>query len=368
MTSFESYIDPNTGNRIYEDHQVQKAYINLDRLSSFVGWCQVKAELEYTDICKNVESDGNTSPSTDFLINLLVGGFEFMGDIEFPWVGKTGGKIAGWLLSALVDTWRSSPPPDIQKEFNDVWSGTKQAYDDAKLAVDDWKARLNPKDGPEIWSRPFTNPKTKEVVTVSELGTMTDYLPEPNTTDYDNGAIAVAAQSKYLMSKILVPLRWQFVDVETGIWWDCYYTRWNDSYPYDGPFYDGLSVQCMFGTCTSFPDIDIIQAQTEQNHYVYFSKEYREEYDHNWFSNDRLYKGNTYTKWNLMNKNGGTAPESFISYLFTDGPGSDPANGIATHDDVFNNWSMNKVSNINSNDVNKLPKQGLKNRSCSRLC
>ena len=341
MSNFESHIDNNTGELIYNDPQVQKAYINLNRLSSFVGWCQVKTELEYTNICQNVQTEGNTTTSSDFLINLLVGGFEFMGDVEFPWVGKTGGKIAGWLLSALVDTWRSEPPPNIQNNFNNVWTGTKQAYDDAKLTVDDWIGRLNPNEGPEIWSRPFTCPKTKEIVTISQLGTMSDYLPEPNTTDYDNGAIAVATQSKYLMNKILVPLNWKYVSIDTGIWWDCYYTRWNDSYPYDGPFYDGLSIQCMFGVCTSFPDIDIIQAQTEQNHYVYFSKDYTDEYDHNWFSNDKLYKGNKYIKWNLVNKNGGTAPDSFISYLFTDGPGGDSVNGISTHDDIFNNWSLN---------------------------
>lgn len=66
-----------------------------------------------------------------------------------------------------------------------------------------------------------------------------------------------------------------------------------------------------------------------------------ENYIHNWFSDDRLYKGTRYRKWELINSDdGGTAPESFISYLFNDGPGSDAQNGISSHEDIFNNWSM----------------------------
>ncbi len=359
MVDFSYTIDEK-GEITYNDPQVERAYINLDRLSSFVGWCQVKTELEYENICQNVQTNGDTNTSTDFLINLLVGCFEFMGDVEFPWVGKTGGKIAGWLLSALVDTWRSTPPDSLQNSFNNVWNGTKQAYDEAKNAVDTWKQSLNPKEGPGIWTKEFTCPKTKEVVTISQLGSI-EFVPAPNTTEYDNGAIAVATQSKYLINKILVPLKWTFQQVDEGTWWDCYYTRWNDSYAYDGPFYDGLSVQCMFGVCTSFPDIDIVGAQTNANHYVYFSKEYTEEYDHNWFSNDRLYKGNKYHKWYLVNKDGGTAPDSFVSYLFTDGPGGDPVNGVATHDDIFNNWGCKSIKKISETTK-------YKSRCCSILC
>ena len=145
----------------------------------------------------------------------------------------------------------------------------------------------------------------------------------------------------YLINKILVPTRWKFDYLDRDNWWNCYYTRWNASYPYDGPFYDGLSAQYLFGTYTSFPDIDVVQTQTENEHYLYFSTENTENYEHNWFSNDRLYEGTLYKKWRLININdGGTAPDFFISYLFNDGPGSDQNNGIASHDDIFNNWSM----------------------------
>jgi hypothetical protein len=339
MSKFHFNLD-NQGNRIYDDPDVQLAYVNLGRLSDFVGNCQIKTELEYANIKDNINTDGNTDTNKDFLVNLLVGCFEFMGDIDFPWVGKTGGKIAGWILSALIDTWRSSPPPSLQTDFNNVWNGTKQAYNETKLAVDSWRENLDEINGPELWIKPFVCPKTGETVTISQFSTF-GYLPDKDTTEFDSGSIAVANQSKYLMNKILVPTRWKFNHVGDESWWNCYYTRWNSSYPYNGPFYDGLSVQCMFGVCTSFPDIDIVQSQTQANHYVYFSTTDTEEYDHNWFSNDRLYKGTKYTKWFLINKNdGGTAPDSFISYLFKDGPGGDSINGIANHDDIFNNWSM----------------------------
>ena len=85
----------------------------------------------------------------------------------------------------------------------------------------------------------------------------------------------------------------------------------------------------------------MVDAQTNANHYVYFSKEQTQEYDHNWFTDDRLYQGIKYRRWSLINKiNGGTAPDFFISYLFTDGAGGDAKNGIASHDDIFNNWPM----------------------------
>jgi hypothetical protein len=339
MSKFHFNLD-NQGNRVYTDPDVQLAYINLGRLSDFVGNCQIKTELEYTNICQNVSADGNTDTSKDFLINLLVGCFEFMGDIDFPWAGKTGGKIAGWILSALVDTWRSSPPPSLQTNFNNVWNGTKQAYDETKIAIDSWRENLDETNGPVLWDKPFICPKTKETVTISQFSTV-GYLPDKDTTEFDIGSIAVANQSKYLINKILVPTRWKFNYIEAETWWNCYYTRWNSNYPYNGPFYDGLSVQCMFSVCTSFPDIDVVEAQIRANHYVYFSKSDTDEYEHNWFSNDRLYNGTKYTKWFLINKNdGGTAPDSFISYLFKDGPSGDSVNGITNSDDIFNNWNM----------------------------
>jgi hypothetical protein len=361
MVSFHFIID-NQGNRVYDDSDVQLAYINLGRLSDFILNCQIKTELEYTNICQNVSADGDTNTTSDFLINLLVGGFEFMGDIEFPWVGKTGGKIAGWLLSALVDTWRSAPPPSLQNDFNNVWNGTKQAYDEAKLDVDTWRENLDETNGPQLWTKEFKCPKDGSIVTISQLSTV-GYLPDSNTPEFDSGSIAVANQSKYLMNKILVPTRWKYVNTGNDNWWDCYYTRWNDSYPYDGPHYDGLSIQYIYGVYTSFPDMDVVDAQTNANHYIYFSKEDTQEYDHNWFSNDKLYKGTKYRRWNLTNKYDniinnhtkhqplrseicslvrGTAPESLINYLFNDGPGGNKDNGITSHDDVFNNWNLDK--------------------------
>ena len=192
----------------------------------------------------------------------------------------------------------------------------------------------------DIWTYPYICPKTKKIVTISQLGDI-DFLPDNNNPESDTGAIFLAKKSDYLINKILVPTRWKFSPNQSDIWWNCYYTRWNSNYPYEGPYYDGLTSQSLFGTYTSFPDIDVIEAQENANHYVYFSTEESDEYDHNWFSNDRLYKGTKYNRWNLINRNdGGTAPDSFVSYLFTDGPGSDSKNGISTHDDIFTNWNL----------------------------
>jgi hypothetical protein len=344
MTNFSFTIN-SMGERVYQDSNVMKAYVNLGRLSDFIGNCSIKTDLEYTNICMNVSASGNTNTTRSFLINLLVGGFEFMGDVEFPWVGKMGGKIAGWLLSSLVDTWRDSPPDSLLNDFNNVWNGTKQAYNEAKLAVDTWRENLDPINGPNIWTKQYVEPKTKDIITISQLGSI-DYLPDHDTPEYDNGAIAVANESKYMINEILVPTAWYFSSDGDDNWYDCYYTRWNDSHPYDGPFYDGLSIQTLFGITTSFPDMDVVDSMENANHYVYFSKESVEDYRHNWFSNDRNYVGTKYKRWNFVNKNdGGVAPDTLIKYLFKDGPGGDPTNGIASHDDVFNWYPKNEKCN-----------------------
>jgi len=340
LPSFKFIIDSKTGERVYEDSNVQLVYINLNRLSKFINRSQIKSELEYTYICQNVSASGDTNTNLTFLCNLLVGAFEFMGDVEFPWVGKTGGKIAGWLLSALVDTWRDSPPQSLQNDFNNVWNGTKTAFDEAQIAVDTWHDSLTEELGPDIWFKPYVCPKTKETVTISQLADV-GYLPDESDVDFENGAIAISKQCDYLMCYILVPSKWHFDYDEYDNWWDCYYTRWNSSYDYDGPFYDGLSIQTLFGITTSFPDIDVVDATEQQYHYKFFTKEYTEEYDHHWFSNDKLYKGTKYTRWSLVDKNnGGTAPDSFIYFLFKDGAGGNPQSGIANRDDVLNNWNM----------------------------
>lgn len=336
LPSFNYTINPDTGERLYEDPNVQLVYINLGRLSKFINQSQIKSELEYAYICQNVSASGDTDTNLSFLCNLLVGAFEFMGDVEFPWVGKTGGKIAGWLLSALVDTWRDEPPQSLQNDFNNVWNGTKQAFDEAQLTVDGWRESLNA----DIWTKPYICPKTKETVTVSQLADV-GYLPDETDTEFDAGAIAISKQTDYMMCSILVPSKWRYDSDGHDTWWDCYYTRWNDSYPYDGPYYDGLSIQTLFNITTSFPDLDVVDATENQHHYIYFSKSDTEEYDHNWFTNDRLYKGTQYNKWQLVDRdNGGTAPDTFIAFLFKDGPGGNANYGIANRDDVFNNWGM----------------------------
>ena len=337
LPSFDYIIDSETGERIYQDPDVQRVYVNLGRLSEFINRSQVKSDLEYTYICQNVSTSGDTNTNLTFLCNLLVGAFEFMGDVEFPWVGKAGGKIAGWLLSALVDTWRSEPPESLQNDFNNVWNGTKQAFDEAQLTVDTWRNQLDA----SVWTKEYTCPKTKEVVTVSQLADV-GYLPDPQgDPEFDLGAIAISKQTDYAMCSILVPSKWRYENDGEDTWWNCYYTRWNDQYPYDGPFYDGLTAQYLFGVYTSFPDLDVVENTEKIYHYKYFSTSDDERYDHNWFSNDRLYKGTKYTRWNMINKDdGGTAPDSFIGFLFKDGPGGNPDSGIALRDDVFNNWGM----------------------------
>ena len=339
LPSFHYTID-SQGERVYDNSGVQLVYVNLGRLSDFIGNAQVKSELEYTNICQNVSADGNTDTTLSFLVNLLVDAFGFMGDMEFPWAGKAGGKLAGWLLSALVQTWQAAPPPSLQSDFNNVWNGIKQGYVEAILAVDGWREGLNPTTGADIWAAPHICPVTKETVTVSQLADI-GYLPERATTEFELGAIAIANKSRYLMNRILVPSRWKYDADGEDVWWDCYYTRWNDQYPYNGPFNDGLSVQTLFGITTSFPDTDVVDAQENDAHYRYFSEEDAEEYDHNWFSDDRFYKGTRYRRWNLKNTaDGGTAPDSLIQYLFKDGPGGDSVNGIAFRSDVFGTWGM----------------------------
>lgn len=340
LPNFYFSIDETSGERVYVDPSVQLVYINLKRLSLFVQRSQDKSELEYDYVRESILASGNTNTGLSFLCNLLVGAFEFMGDVEFPWVGKTGGKVAGWLLSALVDTWRDEPPQDLQKDFDNVWNGMKTAFDQAQLTVNNWKDSLTPDLGPSIWNKPYTCPKTGEVVTISQLADV-GYLPDDTSVEFDEGAIAISKQCDYMMCSILVPSKWVYQSDGSDNWWDCYYTRWNDSHPYSGPFYDGLSIQTLFGITTSFPDSDVVDATEQEHHYVYFNTEDTEEYDHNWFTDDRLYKGTKYLRWNLVDReNGGTAPDTFIAFLFKNGPGGSPDFGIATREDVFNNWNM----------------------------
>ena len=47
MTDFSWSLNEQ-GERVYNDANVQKAYINLKRISDFVNECQIKTEFEYT--------------------------------------------------------------------------------------------------------------------------------------------------------------------------------------------------------------------------------------------------------------------------------------------------------------------------------
>ena len=321
-----SYTLDDQGFRIYSDPVVAKVYGNLRNLSDLVERSQDKADNEFQDVARMIMVDGKQDKATDFLINIICSSFEFIGEAEFA-----GAKIAAWLITGLIDTYRESTPTDLQGEIDDAWQGLSKAFQSVSDDVSDWM------DKPEkYWGVKYTSPYSTDTASIDDLNVI-DMIPNNSQKEFKEAAILIGNKAKYLVTKSLFHRKWRFENTNTGVWWDAYYTRWNSNYDWDGPKYDGLNIQCMFGECTSFVD-QIVDNVLNSNHAIYISTEHHEEFTHNWFSNDTNYVGNYYRQWLLQDDNG-TAPEELLHWLYTDGPTANP-DGIASMSDVFTNWEL----------------------------
>ena len=365
LPSFANHIDQATGEVVYDDSQVQKVYLQLKRLSAFIGYCQIKSELEYTNISQNISVAANAPIKTtaDYLIDLLKWGFEKLADVEFPYFGTLGGKVVSYLLTGLVDEWtkKEQRPDTLQDTYNVVWEGVKSAFDNAKLCVDEWHDNIE-----KYWQVQYTyngNPAT-----IADLAGI-DNLPTEGNTNYDLAALFVAAKTKYQMTMKMLPSKWKFVLKDTDDVWDQFYTRWNDSHPWDGPHWQNdketpngtTGWQNYFGYWMgplehyfffyeggqpAWPD------RPRKNYTIFrgpvnpvtnFGDTYNtENFTHNWFSDDIKWVGWGFERWELQDGSGGTAPDSLTDFLFKDDCRGDETNtrGLTTRQDVFENWGI----------------------------
>ena len=356
LPSFLYDIDKATGEKIYRDPNVQLVYINLGRLGDFTTLCQIKSELEYTNVCQNLSQDGKTDTALDFLINLMTGSIEFMGDINFPWVGKTGGKIASWIINGIIDTYREQTPDDLQNDFNEVWDGIKTMFDTIKLDLD--KRR---EDMEKYWFEKYTDPKSGNSASISMLS-QNGYLPEPNTTEFDEGAIFVANKSVYWMTMKILPIKWNIVKYGKRVMDLQYYHRWNSNYDWQGPIscdgnYDcdyGCGMECGDQVHSDHNIVKCIECWQKANidptgkasHF--WTEKYDRGFEHNLFTDDRLYCGLMLHTWELREKGSnpyGVPQDSMLHWLFIDDSNGNTlnSNGVTRRDDFFRNWPIERI-------------------------
>jgi hypothetical protein len=365
LPSFTYHIDVATGNMIYDDPQVQTVYLQLERLSAFINWSQVKSELEYQNITLNISVAANAPINTtaDYLINLLKWGFEKLADVEFPYFGTYGGKVVSYLLTGLVDEWtkKEKRPDALRDTYNEVWEGVKSAFDTAIYCVDTWHDDIE-----KYWQVQYTY--NGNTVTIADLAGI-DTLPTVGNVNYELAANFVAAKTKYQMTMKMIPSKWKLVLKDTDDVWDKFYTRWNNDNAWNGPYWQNdketpngtTGHQYYFGYWMGplehydffyngglpvFPD------RPRKNYTIFrgpvnpvtqFGDKYNaENTTHNWFSDDIKWIGWQFDRWELQDGDGGNAPDSLTDFLFRDDHTGKEVNteGLTTRKDVFENWSI----------------------------
>ena len=354
------------GEKVYNDTNVQKVYLQLQKLSKFIEHCQTKSELEYTNITQNISVAANAPIKTtsDYLIDLLKFGFEKLADVEFPYFGTLGGKVVSYLLTGLVDKWteKENRPDHLQDTYNVVWDGVKDAFDTAILSVDTWHDNIE-----QYWSQVYTF--NGNSATIADLANI-DWLPEQGNVAYDEAAIFVAGRSKYMMTKKMLPSKWKIQHIDSANVWDQFYTRWNDNYNWDGPHWQNdketpnggtTGWQYVFGLymgplehyfCFYEGEQPAYQDRPKKAYTIFrgpvnpvtnFGDAYNtDSFIHNWFSDDEKWVGWKFERYELQDFNGGTAPESLTNFLFRDDYTGKETNeyGLSTRVDVFENWGM----------------------------
>ena len=356
------------GEKVYDDTNVQKVYLQLQKLSKFINHCQDKSELEYANITQNISVAANAPIKTtsDYLIELLKYGFEKIADVEFPYFGTLGGKVVSYLLTGLVDKWteKENKPDHLQDTYNIVWDGVKSAFDTTVLSIDTWHDNIE-----QYWSVIYT--WNGNSASISDLANI-DWLPEDGNVSYDSAAIFIAAKSKYMMTMKMLPSKWTIKHIDSSNVWDKFYTRWNSNYSWNGPYWqndretpDGgtTGMQWTFGLYISplshyfcfyegeqpaYPDrpkkaYTIFRGPV--NPVTSFDDPYNTDtYIHNWFSDDEKWVGWKFDRYELQDFGGGTAPESLTNFLFRDDYTGKETNlaGLTTRQDIFENWGMVK--------------------------
>lgn len=360
-----TYTYDDQHNKVYDDPNVQKVYVQLNRLADFVSSCQTKSELEYANISQNISVAPNAPIKTtaDYLIDLLKFCFEKIADVEFPYFGTMGGKVISYLLVGLVDKWTEKElrPDTLQDTYNVVWDGIKAIFDTTKLQVDNWHENME-----DYWFKEYTY--DNKTATISQLSDI-DWLPLKNDTLFDEACIVIADKSRYMMTMKMLPSKWTFKYIDSDNVWDKFYTRWNDGYAWDGPHWQN-DKSCPNGTTGWQNYFKYWMGPLEHYFFYYeggqpaysdrpakpytffhgpknpvtnFGDDYNtDSYEHNWFTDDVKWVGWRFDRYELQDINGGTAPESLTTFLFRDDCRGQETNdkGLTTRLDVFDNWNI----------------------------
>lgn len=365
LPNFTNHMDASIGEVVYDDPQVQKVYLQLKRLSVFIGYCQIKSELEYANISENISvaADAPIKTTSDYLIGVLTWTFGKLVDAEFPFFGTKGGEVVSHLLTGLVDEWtkKEKRPNTLQDTYNVVWDGVKSAFDTTKLSVDEWHDNIE-----KYWQVQYTY--NGNTATISDLEAVDD-IPTDGNVNYDLAAIFVASKTKYQMTMKMIPSKWKFVLKDTDYVWDKFYTRWNSSHQWDGPYWQNdketpngtTGMQNYFGYFMEplehyfffYEGGQPAYQDRPRKNYTIFrgpvnpvtqfgDKHTAVNFTHNWFSDDIKWVGWHFDKWELQDGDGGAAPDSLTDFLFRDNYTGKEANarGVTTRQDVFENWGI----------------------------
>jgi hypothetical protein len=370
----------------YKDARVNLAYQNLTLLSEFIEACKNNA-TDSAIVTRCIEKilvkkdDSTYSFGLEFLMNIAIGSFEFMENVEFPFGGEIGGKIASWLLSGAAEAWRDGfepTPQDLLKEFNTISAAIYQTLQSLKEKVDEicsdleghwWDSKKMPNTDKEMFVYQFAQGYgTKDEVR----------FPADNDPRWDLGIDAFVKKLEYYISMYLLPKVWSVYqnspDFEDVFWEQQWYYKYWKNDPWQGPI-NYTDDNCLYHNnfhskyCSDVWNIRpaAIEAMSDNEwpHYDHDSmfiwwEPHQIESD-DWITNDHLYVGQL-VHFSVLRRGDwdGDRPDSeFCKWLFKDdGFGnlhSDSDNSVAMRSDVFNNWGIkvNKIGGGNVLDMKK---------------
>ena len=364
-TSFHYTIDETTGYRKYDDHQLQKTYLNLRIISNLISDLQTNARIDLLDAQNNISvsavKDQTAQVLGIFACKILEG-------ISVFFTAGTGPAIAsmiiGRLLSATITELikESTPNDDIQKKANEVREGMDAIFSGLKHKIDKMIVDMEGQWNVAYYCESYLDPSKKGNIYLRDFD-YNELFPDKNSPEYDDFSEFLQARCRSIIVSELLPVKWRVHKWPTYNFKDYYqidgrgdkhfdfdYCQYNphtdddfwaqkfDAIPeseFGSKFIcatqDGHQsmVNWLNNMCVN--PKDVVRYEKYSSYYIYTEELFTQ-------NGNRHFVGATIYQQVLVDTEGNMAPTVLTEWLFKDDKTG--FKGIATREEIYKNWGL----------------------------
>lgn len=215
------YTTSESGDRVYEDHNLNILQANLITIYELVDDVRTQAQLDLLTIQNNLNTQSTKNPTVEnigWMVSKCIEASALIfpaGTITAVVAGLTARLLSG-ATQALTKDKQSDSYNAIQSSVNNTRDSMLETFDQLKKLITSWNENMEAQwhveyDCPGIEYSGF-----KGKVTLSELATYNFYFPKKGMkNEYDQARNELSSKIATLTTKVLLPVKYKIYEVHS---------------------------------------------------------------------------------------------------------------------------------------------------------